>query len=97
MNGRSPATNPNITALVTERLVTDVELAKRLGISRRHVQLLRAGGQLRAVRLGCAVRFPLNENLGRVLGSPNVEISAQQGTALLGSNAFSPSACVHER
>jgi excisionase family DNA binding protein len=51
-----------------ERLVTDVELADRLSISRRHVHVLRSRGQLRAVRLGNAVRFPLNENLARVLG-----------------------------
>jgi len=50
-----------------ERLVTDVELAERLSISRRHVHVLRSRGQLRAVRLGNAVRFPLNENLARVL------------------------------
>jgi excisionase family DNA binding protein len=52
-----------------ERLVTDVELADRLSISRRHVHVLRSRGQLRAVRLGNAVRFPLNENLARVLGN----------------------------
>ncbi len=50
-----------------ERLVTDVELAERLSISRRHVHVLRSRGQLRAVRLGDSVRFPLNENLARVL------------------------------
>ena len=50
-----------------ERLVTDVALADRLSISRRHVHVLRSRGQLRAVRLGGAVRFPLNENLARVL------------------------------
>ena len=50
-----------------ERLVTDIELANRLSISRRHVHVLRTRGQLRAVRLGNAVRFPLNENLARVL------------------------------
>ncbi len=70
MNARSSAAL-EASALVTERLVTDVELASRLGISRRHVHVLRARGQLRAVRLGGAVRFPLNENLARVLaGAP---------------------------
>ena len=68
MNARSPAAGSDVATLVTERLVTDVELASRLGISRRHVHVLRARGLLRAVRLGGAVRFPLNENLVRVLG-----------------------------
>jgi excisionase family DNA binding protein len=55
-----------------ERLVTDIEIASRLSISRRHVHVLRSRGQLRAVRLGNAVRFPLNENLARVLGEGSV-------------------------
>jgi len=52
-----------------ERLVTDVELAALLSISRRHVHVLRSRGQLCAVRLGGAVRFPINENLARVLAA----------------------------
>lgn len=51
----------------TERLVSDRELAATLGISRRHVHSLRARGLLRAVFLGAAVRFPVHENLERVL------------------------------
>jgi excisionase family DNA binding protein len=51
----------------TERLVTDVELAAQLGISRRFVHTLKSRGVLRAVRLGTALRFPLGENLARVL------------------------------
>ena len=70
MNARGPTDAADVTALLTERLVTDVELASRLGISRRHVHVLRARGQLRAVRLGGAVRFPINENLARVLEYP---------------------------
>ena len=42
-----------------ERLVTDVELAARLSISRRHVHVLRSRGQLRAVRLGTPSGFRL--------------------------------------
>lgn len=62
MNKRTyPQTAPSGTDQ-PERLVTDVELADRLSISRRHVHVLRSRGQLRAVR------FPLNENLARVLG-----------------------------
>jgi len=52
----------------TERLLKDVELAQILGISRRFVHSLRSRGILRAVRLGGALRFPLNENLARILG-----------------------------
>lgn len=52
-----------------ERLVTDVELANRLGISRRHIHVLRAQGQLRGIKLGGSLRFPINENLQRVLGT----------------------------
>ena len=52
-----------------ERLVTDVELAARLSVSRRHIHVLRARGQLRAVKLGGALRFGLFENLARVLGN----------------------------
>ena len=55
-----------------ESLVTDRELAAKLRISQRFVHVLRARGQLRAVKLGGAVRFPLNENLARVLGDPDV-------------------------
>jgi len=42
------------------------------------LHVLRARGQLRAVRLGNAVRFPLNENLARVLGNPDV--ATREGT-----------------
>jgi len=66
MNART--LTPSLRADQAERLVTDLELAERLSISRRHVHVLRSRGQLRAVRLGNAVRFPLNENLARVLG-----------------------------
>jgi len=52
-----------------ESLVTDRELAAKLRISQRFVHVLRSRGQLRAVKLGGAVRFPLNENLARVLGN----------------------------
>ncbi|HZL45718.1 MAG TPA: helix-turn-helix domain-containing protein [Opitutaceae bacterium] len=62
-----------------ERLVTDVELAARLSISRRHVHVLRSRGQLRAVRLGNSVRFPLNENLARVLGDFAVACTGRPG------------------
>ena len=66
MNART--LTPSLRADQAERLVTDLELAERLSISRRHVHVLRSRGQLRAVRLGNAVRFPLNENLARVRG-----------------------------
>ena len=78
MNARTMSRSPSMEAAQFERLVTDIEIASRLSISRRHVhaitgciplQVLRARGQLRAVRLGNAVRFPLNENLARVLGN----------------------------
>jgi excisionase family DNA binding protein len=69
MNARTMLHSASLKPDQLERLVTDVELANRLSISRRHVHVLRARGQLRAVRLGNAVRFPLNENLARVLGS----------------------------
>ena len=52
-----------------ERLVTDRELAEQLGISARFTHVLRSRGQLRAVKLGGALRFPLYENLARVLGT----------------------------
>jgi excisionase family DNA binding protein len=65
-----------------ERLVTDIEIASRLSISRRHVHVLRSRGQLRAVRLGNAVRFPLNENLARVLGDLD---GATKGAHALGT------------
>ena len=52
-----------------ERLVTDREFAEQASISRRFVHTLRARGQLRAVKLGGALRFPLYENLARVLGT----------------------------
>ena len=68
MNLRASIASPIPATASTERLVTDIELAARLSISRRHVHVLRSRGQLRAVRLGNAVRFPLNENLARVLG-----------------------------
>jgi hypothetical protein len=51
-----------------EKLVTDREFAEQASISRRFVHVLRARGQLRAVKLGGALRFPLYENLARVLG-----------------------------
>lgn len=63
-----------------ERLVTDIELANRLSISRRHVHVLRTSGQLRAVRLGNAVRFPLNENLARVLGNHHDAMNGRHGS-----------------
>jgi excisionase family DNA binding protein len=72
MRSRTPLLSPSLNAAQPERLVTDVELADRLSISRRHVHVLRSRGQLRAVRLGNAVRFPLNENLARVLGRVSV-------------------------
>ena len=72
MNARAPIASSILAAASTERLVTDVELAASLSISRRHVHVLRSRGQLRAVRLGNAVRFPLNENLARVLGEESV-------------------------
>jgi len=56
-----------------ERLVTDREFAEQASISRRFVHTLRARGQLRAVKLGGALRFPLYENLARVLGSGDRE------------------------
>jgi len=62
----------------TERLVRDTELAIQLGISRRFVHSLRARGQLRAVKLGGALRFPLNENLGRVIGDADTAKSANR-------------------
>ena len=69
MNPRTMSPAPSMVAAQFERLVTDIEIASRLSISRRHVHVLRSRGQLRAVRLGNAVRFPLNENLARVLGT----------------------------
>lgn len=62
-------TNAALENEPTERLVNDRTLAERLGISPRHVHVLRARGQLRAVKLGGALRFPLAENLARVLGN----------------------------
>jgi len=56
-----------------ERLVKDKEIAAQLGISSRFVHVLRARGQLRAVKLGGALRFPLQENLARVLNENGVE------------------------
>jgi len=50
-----------------ERLVKDTELAAVLNISPRFVHVLRARGVLRAVKLGSAVRFPLRENMERIL------------------------------
>ncbi len=69
MNARicGPSFIPNAARI--ERLASDVKLDARLSISRRHVYVLRSRGQLRAVRFGNAVRFPLNENLARVLGA----------------------------
>ena len=67
---------PSLRSDQPERLVTDRELEERLSISSRHVPVLRSRGQLRAVCLGNAVRFPLNENLARVLddlGEKNME------------------------
>jgi excisionase family DNA binding protein len=69
MNPRTMSPAPSMVAAQFERLVTDIEIASRLSISRRHVHVLRSRGQLRAVRLGNSVRFPLNENLARVLGT----------------------------
>ena len=77
MNARASIAPSILAAASTERLVTDVELAARLSISRRHVHVLRSRGQLRAVRLGGAVRFPLNENLARVLEGGPVFSSAR--------------------
>ena len=53
-----------------ERLVTDNEFAAQASISRRFVHTLRSRGQIRAVKLGGALRFPLYENLARLLGAP---------------------------
>ena len=69
MKTRIISSLPSLRTDQPERLVTDLELAERLSISRRHVHVLRSRGQLRAVRLGNAVRFPLNENLARVLAA----------------------------
>jgi len=71
MNARTLPPSPSLPADQPERLVTDIEIASRLSISRRHVHVLRARGQLRAVRLGNAVRFPLNLNMALVLGNPD--------------------------
>jgi excisionase family DNA binding protein len=79
MNARTMSHSPSMEAAQCERLVTDIEIASRLSISRRHVHVLRARGQLRAVRLGNAVRFPLNENLARVLGSFDDDASGRGG------------------
>lgn len=69
-----PVTAPN------ERLVGDIELASVLSISRRHVHTLRARGILRAVKLGSSLRFPLHENLAKVLGdTPGNEPKRREG------------------
>lgn len=60
-----------------ECLVTDRELAAKLMVSQRFIHVLRSRGQLRAVKLGNAVRFPLYENLARVLG--NADDAAKGG------------------
>ncbi len=60
-----------------ERLVTDREFAEQASISRRFVHTLRARGQLRAVKLGGALRFPLYENLARLLGDLNEQRHGQ--------------------
>jgi hypothetical protein len=56
-----------------EKLVTDREFAAQASISRRFVHTLRARGQLRAVKLGGALRFPLYENLAHLLSSTGDE------------------------
>jgi len=61
----------NFLASQAESLVTDRELAEKLRVSQRFIHVLRARGQLRAVKLGNAVRFPLQENMARVLGNPD--------------------------
>jgi excisionase family DNA binding protein len=40
-----------------EHLIRDVELAKQLGCSRRHIASLRARRLIPYVRLGAAIRF----------------------------------------
>jgi len=54
--------------LSSERLVTDDELAAVLSVSKRHIHVLRSRGVLIAVKLGGALRFPLQANLAAVLG-----------------------------
>ena len=58
----TPAPDP------TETLLTDLQIAARLGVSRRHVHALRSKGILRAVKLGASLRFPANQNMARILG-----------------------------
>jgi len=53
----------------SETLVTDLMLARQLSISRRFVHTLRARGDLVAVRLGTALRFPLQKNLARIMAA----------------------------
>ena len=66
-------------AIQAECLVTDHELAEKLRVSQRFIHILRARGQLRAVKLGGALRFPLFENLARVLGTGDAGVKGGHG------------------
>jgi len=57
----------------TEYLVTDKRIAEHLCISVRHVHTLRSQGILRAVKLGSSLRFPIRENMQRILTLGNPE------------------------